>query len=199
MNSAHQILDIIPPGQPILVGHHSEGRHRRDLARVDRYFEKAREEDEAAAYHEQRVKASASFERRTFNMATTLRRIQSLEADFRRYQRELDQQELRKKYDRSVRISRKSLEYCEKQMDEVQEQLDYWKKVVAEHEDQGLKVWGPDDFKAGERILAHGRPAVIVKVNPKTLRVKFDLEWMNALDITKVPYDALSQKCKEVA
>jgi hypothetical protein len=28
--------------------------------------------------------------------------------------------------------------------------------------------------------------------------VKFDLEWMNALDITKVPYDALSQKCKEV-
>ena len=22
MNSAHQILDIIPPGQPILVGHH---------------------------------------------------------------------------------------------------------------------------------------------------------------------------------
>jgi hypothetical protein len=40
-----------------------------------------------------------------------------------------------------------------------------------------------------------------VKVNPKTLRVKFDLEWMNALnalDITKVPYNALSQKCKEM-
>ena len=50
-------------------------------------------------------------------------------------------QELRKRYDRSEKISRKSLEYCEKQMDEVQEQLDYWKKVVAEHEDQGLKVW----------------------------------------------------------
>jgi tRNA U54 and U55 pseudouridine synthase Pus10 len=79
-------------------------------------------------------------------------------------------------------------------MDEVQEQLDYWKKVVAEHEDQGLKVWGPEDFSVGQRILAHGRPAVIVKVNPKTLRVKFDLEWMNALNITKVPYDALSQK-----
>ena len=166
---------------------------------MDRYFEKAREEDEAATYHKQRAGASASFERRTFNMATTLRRIQRLEADFRRYHRELDQQELRKKYDCNEKISRKSLEYCEKQMDEVQEQLDYWKKVVAEHEDQGLKVWGPDDFKPGERIQAHGRPAVIVKVNPKTLRVKFDLEWMNALNITKVPYDALSQKCKEVA
>jgi hypothetical protein len=84
-------------------------------------------------------------------------------------------------------------------MDAVQKQLDYWKKVVAEHEDQGLKVWGPDDFKAGERILPHGRPAVIEKVNPKTLRVKFDLEWMNALNIPKVPYDAQSQKCKDVA
>jgi hypothetical protein len=163
---------------------------------VDRYFQKAREEDEAAAYHEQRAGASASFERRTFNMATTLRRIQRLEADFRRYHRELDQQELRKKYDQSARISRKSLEYSEKQMDEVQEQLDYWKKVVSEHEDEGLKVWGPDDFSVGQRILAHGRTAVIVKVNPKTLRVKFDLEWMNALNITKVPYDALSQSAR---
>jgi hypothetical protein len=25
------------------------------------------------------------------------------------------------------------------------------------------------------------------------------LEWMNALNITKVPFDALSQKCREVA
>jgi len=61
MNSAHQILDIIPPGQPILVGHHSEGRHRRDPARVDRYFQKASEEDKTAAYHKHRAGASASF------------------------------------------------------------------------------------------------------------------------------------------
>jgi hypothetical protein len=157
---------------------------------VDYYFEKAREEDKAAAYHKHRATASASFERRTFNMATTLRRIQRLEADFRRYYRELDTEQLRMKYDRNEKISRKSLEYCEKQMDKVQEQLDYWKKVVAEHEDQGLKVWCPDDFSVGQRILVHGLPALIVKVNPKTLRVKFDLEWMNSLSISKVPYDA---------
>lgn len=30
------ILSWIVPGQPILIGHHSEARHRRDLARVDR-------------------------------------------------------------------------------------------------------------------------------------------------------------------
>lgn len=32
---AHKMLDVIPAGQPILVGHHSERRHRRDLARID--------------------------------------------------------------------------------------------------------------------------------------------------------------------
>lgn len=30
-----QIADGIPMGQPILVGHHSEKRHRRDIARID--------------------------------------------------------------------------------------------------------------------------------------------------------------------
>jgi hypothetical protein len=30
-----QIADMIPMGQPILVGHHSERRHRRDIARID--------------------------------------------------------------------------------------------------------------------------------------------------------------------
>lgn len=34
-NTARTIADSIPLGQPILVGHHSEKRHRRDLARID--------------------------------------------------------------------------------------------------------------------------------------------------------------------
>lgn len=34
--SAGRIADGIPMGQPILVGHHSERRHRRDIAKIDR-------------------------------------------------------------------------------------------------------------------------------------------------------------------
>lgn len=33
---AEAISSMIPFGQPILVGHHSEGRHRRDVARIER-------------------------------------------------------------------------------------------------------------------------------------------------------------------
>jgi hypothetical protein len=39
--SARQIADMIPIGQPILVGHHSEKRHRRDVGRIQSGFAKA--------------------------------------------------------------------------------------------------------------------------------------------------------------
>ncbi len=39
--SARAIADHIPMGQPILVGHHSERRHRRDLDRIQRGFSKS--------------------------------------------------------------------------------------------------------------------------------------------------------------
>ena len=38
---ARAIGNMIPMGQPILVGHHSEGRHRRDIGRIDSLMGKA--------------------------------------------------------------------------------------------------------------------------------------------------------------
>jgi len=42
--AADRIASFIPFGQPILVGHHSEKRHRRDLDRIERGLRRAREE-----------------------------------------------------------------------------------------------------------------------------------------------------------
>lgn len=50
-DTARGILDHIPMGQPVLVGHHSERRHRRDLERVDRSTRKAIDADRAAAHY----------------------------------------------------------------------------------------------------------------------------------------------------
>ncbi len=46
MAAAQRISSGIPPGQPILVGHHSEKRHRRDLARIDTGYRKSAEATE---------------------------------------------------------------------------------------------------------------------------------------------------------
>jgi len=49
--TVHNTADRIPMGQPILVGHHSEGRHRRDAARIDNNMRKGIEEQNKAAHH----------------------------------------------------------------------------------------------------------------------------------------------------
>jgi hypothetical protein len=46
--SARAIADNIPLGQPILVGHHSEKRHRRDIARIDNGMRKGIEHENKA-------------------------------------------------------------------------------------------------------------------------------------------------------
>lgn len=46
---ARAIGDNIPLGQPILIGHHSEGRHRRDLERMDSAMRDAVESEKKAA------------------------------------------------------------------------------------------------------------------------------------------------------
>ncbi len=59
-NAAHSIMEHIPPGQPILVGHHSERHHRRDLDKIDRNMRKSVEADEKASYYAGRAEAAAS-------------------------------------------------------------------------------------------------------------------------------------------
>lgn len=53
-------LRQIPFGQPILVGHHSEKRHRRLIEKADNDMRKACEATDKAAYYEQRAAAAES-------------------------------------------------------------------------------------------------------------------------------------------
>jgi hypothetical protein len=57
-DQAHKMADVIPFGQPILVGHHSEGRDRNYRARIDGKYTKAFEADKKAAYYEQKVSSA---------------------------------------------------------------------------------------------------------------------------------------------
>jgi hypothetical protein len=49
--AAYRAVDGIPPGQPILVGHHSERGHRRALERADQAMRRGIERGEMAARH----------------------------------------------------------------------------------------------------------------------------------------------------
>ena len=53
---ANRIASVIPMGQPILVGHYSEKRHRRDLARIDSSMQKAVSLDSKAKHYAKKSK-----------------------------------------------------------------------------------------------------------------------------------------------
>lgn len=53
--ASHNTVNDIPFGQPILVGHHSESRHRNALKRQDEKMRKSIEEDYKAKYWQQRA------------------------------------------------------------------------------------------------------------------------------------------------
>ncbi len=55
LDGAKRLQGLIPFGQPILVGHHSEGRHRRDLGRIHAGFAKGYQALEQAKTLESRA------------------------------------------------------------------------------------------------------------------------------------------------
>lgn len=60
LGAARRLGDAIPFGQPILVGHHSEKRHRRDIERIDTNMRKGFQAQKEADRCDSRVAAAES-------------------------------------------------------------------------------------------------------------------------------------------
>jgi hypothetical protein len=88
--AADRIGDMIPMGQPVLVGHYSEGRHLRDLKRIDSNMRKSFEASDKAAYWARRAKSAIRRAERRETAPAIHRRIDELEANLRRCQRNLE-------------------------------------------------------------------------------------------------------------
>lgn len=57
-SQAKSMADVIPFGQPILIGHHSEGRDRRYRARFGRMFDRSFQEANKAEHYAERAAAA---------------------------------------------------------------------------------------------------------------------------------------------
>lgn len=55
LDTAYEIGSHIPMGQPVLIGHHSEKKHRRALSQIDSAFKKSAKLAEKAVYHKGRA------------------------------------------------------------------------------------------------------------------------------------------------
>ncbi|MGH3266617.1 MAG: DUF3560 domain-containing protein, partial [Trebonia sp.] len=176
--ASHRIVNQIPFGQPILVGHHSERRHRRDLARADSLMGRASEESDKAGYHARRAAAAAGDTDRRTNPVTVANRIAKLEAEQRGYRRSL---EGRLDWtDGKFGLVKPSPEYAARLLEAItgrQEQLDYWREVRDRQVAAGTATnYGPADIHKGDQVLI-GKGARqswdrVVRANPKTITVQ---------------------------
>lgn len=85
------ITDHIPLGQPILVGHHSERRARRDAERIESGMRRAVNLWETSEYWTRRASGARRHAQYKQQPGVRHRRIKTLEADLRKHQREINE------------------------------------------------------------------------------------------------------------
>jgi hypothetical protein len=178
--AADAISDGIPMGQPILVGHHSERRHRRDLERMHNHTRKGielgREAEQAAG------RAESAERHMDVRQApgVVARRIERLEADRRKVQRNLDGY-TRNHRDHSGAIYHQEVsapasgryrEQMEASAAELDEKIRYWKGVQAEQRESGTPAPpGPDSVKVGDWVGSWAGWREVVRVNKVSVTV----------------------------
>jgi hypothetical protein len=77
-------------GQPILVGHHSEGRHRRDLERIHSRTRKSIEAHDNAQHAEGRAQSAEARARQLGDPRAAARRLERSQAELRSVERKLN-------------------------------------------------------------------------------------------------------------
>jgi hypothetical protein len=89
-SAARSIADGIPFGQPILVGHHSERRARKDAERIENGMRRAVNLWDKSQYWRDRAAGALRHAEYKERPDVRARRIKTLEADKRAYQRDRD-------------------------------------------------------------------------------------------------------------
>jgi hypothetical protein len=84
-------------GQPILIGHHSEKRHRREIERMDNESRKANVLWKRSEYWTERAQGAIHHAKYKERPDVRARRIKGLEADERKHEKEKKHAETRKK------------------------------------------------------------------------------------------------------
>ncbi|MCU1322197.1 MAG: methyltransferase type 11 [Acidobacteriaceae bacterium] len=88
------IAEHIPFGQPILIGHHSERRHRKDIKRIEDGMHRAVKMWDTAKYWTDRAAAAVRHAKHKERPDVRARRIKGLEADKRKQERYVQEAEL---------------------------------------------------------------------------------------------------------
>ncbi|HXI85305.1 MAG TPA: DUF3560 domain-containing protein [Verrucomicrobiae bacterium] len=167
-NRAHSMADCIPLGQPILVGHYSEGRDRRFRDRISKTFERGFEEGDKAKYYERRaVCARASADGSQYSDPRYLgNRIKETKAEIAVLENRLQGKFYH--YSTPEPIADDYRNRLTVLLDEQHEKLEFYEHCLATC---GREVFTKETLKGKQAVKIRGRWEPIVKLNPSTVAV----------------------------
>ncbi|MDT0459141.1 DUF3560 domain-containing protein [Streptomyces sp. DSM 41527] len=163
--SSHEISERFAFGQPILIGHHSEGRARRDHERMDNAMRKSISERDRARHWADREAAAANYERFRKDPGRTLRRLDKLRADLRAVEKWQSGQSA-KGFSRNPADPELEIEH-----QELTEEIAHWETVIKDAEARGFKIWSKSDFRRGDFVHHRGTWYEVLRVNPKSVTI----------------------------
>ncbi|WP_170178771.1 DUF3560 domain-containing protein [Solirubrobacter pauli] len=158
---SNAIVEHIPLGQPVLVGHHSQRRHERDLDRSRAAMTRSVQASNAsqAAAHVARS-AQADVARRE-DPAFIGRRIADREREIRELQRNLDSSQDNTKP--QVLAWREGLTA---RLAQARDELALWQRKL---EETGARIYTREDIKAGDYVRIRHGWCEVARANPKTV------------------------------
>ncbi|MCZ4277437.1 DUF3560 domain-containing protein [Rhodococcoides yunnanense] len=196
-DAEQRAVDKLPPGgEPIKSGHHSEGRHRRDIAKAHNATRKAIDATDAAKDAQRRAESAAITTRARYNPETVANRIDTLRAEQRADQRLLDGHERTLFVHHGIRHTEKTTavegDYRETvlaRMSERADQITYWESIRTEQIADGTATnYGPDTITKGDAIAWRGDWFEVKRVNKKTVTIPSIVggSWTDTMPYTQI-------------
>lgn len=160
-----RVADGIPLGQPVLVGHHSQRRHERDLERMGRQLDKAGEAASRAEAAHAAAGRARSRARGEISTVTLGRRIERTEAELRRLMRRLEGSG-KAIHGEDAPATGAYRERLEREQCRLLEQLDYDRGLMASRQ-----AYGRDSVDVGDLVRVGGLWLPVRRVNQKSVTV----------------------------
>ena len=175
---ASTIRRMIPMGQPILVGHYSEGRHLRDLARIDTNMRKSWEESEKAKHYTNKVVGLEHAVDRLKSRSYIGNRLRDARAHLRRLHRN----------------AHCYADFASRE-EALEAQVSHWASELAKiensHRELGVRIPNPRSLKQGYSVRYRGSWYPVVRVSPKTVTIG---NWLGVASMTyRLEYSELSE------
>lgn len=168
-------------GEPIKVGHHSEGRHRSAINKAHTSMRRSIDAHNDAEEAARRAEAAAATTDARYNPVTVANRIEKIGADIRRYERQIiaDVYDPEKGYRPATdeQKAKRAAHYSPK-LNELRDQLAYWEQVRADQIATGKATgYSRDTIAKGDAVKIRGHWVKVARVNAKTVSVETPYSW----------------------